>query len=328
MRRREFLAGLVGTSLVGVAVWPSAAHAQQAMPVVGYLRSTSLDPFASLGVALRDGLKEAGFVEGRNVKIESRYAGNQPDRLPVLAAELVRHPVAVIVGNSPSARAAKAVTTTVPIVFTIGGDPVRDGLVTNMNRPGGNVTGVSFLGGVVTTKRLELIRQFVPKATVIAVMVNPNTPETEAERSALLAAAQAIGLQTVVLDVNSDRDIEAGFAEAVRRGAGAMFIGTGSFMTSKRLDLVALAARHSLPAMHGGRESPEAGGLMSYGTSQTEAYRQAGIYAGRILKGEKPGTLPVAQATKFEFVINLKTAKALGLEFHPQLLATADEVIE
>ena len=258
MRRREFLAGLGGTGLggtsFGAAAWPFAAHAQQAMPVIGYLRSTSLDPFASLGVALRDCLKEAGFVEGRNVKIESRYAGNQPDRLPVLAAELVRHPVAVIVGNSPSARAAKAVTTTVPIVFTIGGDPVRDGLVTNMNRPGGNVTGVSFLGGVVTTKRLELIRQFVPKATVIAVMVNPNTPETEAERSALLAAAQAIGLQTVVLDVNSDRDIEAGFAEAVRRGAGAMFIGTGSFMTSKRLDLVALAARHSLPAMHGGRE--------------------------------------------------------------------------
>jgi putative tryptophan/tyrosine transport system substrate-binding protein len=327
MRRRDFIAALGGAA-TSLNLWPLAACAQRAMPVVGFLRSTSLEPFASLGVALRQGLKEAGFVEGRNVAIESRYADNQADRLPLLAAELVRHPVAVLVGNSPSARAAMTVTTTTPIVFTIGGDPVRDGLVSNMNRPGGNVTGVSFLAGVVSTKRFELVRQFVPRATSIAVMINPNTPETDAERTSLLAAAQAIGQQIIVLDVTSDRDIETGFATAIQRGAGAMFIGTGSFMTSKRLMIVSLAARHALPTMYNGRESVEAGGLMSYGTSQTEAYRQAGIYAGRVLKGEKPGDLPVTQSTKFEFAINLKTAKALGLEFHPQLLATADEVIE
>jgi ABC-type uncharacterized transport system substrate-binding protein len=323
MRRREFIAGLGG-----VAALPLVARAQQAMPVVGFLRSTSLTPFESLGNALREGLKEAGFVERRNVAIESRYADNRADRLPVLAGELARLPVAVIVGNSRAAHAAKDATMTIPIVFTVGNDPVRDGLVPNLNRPGGNITGVTFLAGVLGSKRLELLRQFVPKAAVIAVLVDPNTSETEIERKEILEGARAVGQQLLVFDVGSDRDIEAAFTAAVQRGVGAMLIGTGAFLTSKRKSLVALAARHALPTIAGQREDALAGGLMSYGTSQTAAYRQAGVYAGRILKGEKPGDLPVVQATTFEFVINLKTAKTLGLEFHPQLLATADEVIE
>jgi putative ABC transport system substrate-binding protein len=324
MRRREFIAGLGGA-----AALPFATHAQQpAMPVVGFLRSTSLLPFASLGAALRQGLAEAGFMEGRNLRIESRYAENQLSRLPLLAAELIRLPVAVIVANSPAAHAAKAVTATVPIVFTVGNDPVRDGLVTSLNRPGGNVTGVSFLAGVLGTKRLELLHQFVPKATTIALLMNPNTAETLTERTEVLAAAHLIGLQTIVLNVGSDRDIEAAFATATERRAGALFVGAGAFMNTKRENVVTLAARHALPAIYAQREGVDAGGLMSYGTSQNDAYRQAGVYAGRILKGEKPGDLPVMQSTKFEFVLNLKTAKALGLEFHPQLLGIADEVIE
>ena len=323
MRRREFIA-----ALSGAAAMPFAARAQQAMPVVGFLRSTSLVPFAHLGTALRQGLAEAGFVEGRDVRIESRYADGQPDRLPLLAAELIRLPVAVVVGNDTSSRAAKAVTATTPIVFAGGGDPVRSGLVANMNRPGGNVTGVSFLSGVLGTKRLELLRQFVPKATSIAVLVNSNSPETAAERNEVIAAAQTIGLPIMIFDVGSDPEIEAAVASAVGRGANALFIGTGAFLASKRHELVALAARHALPAIYNAREAVDAGGLMSYSTSQAEAYRHAGLYAGRILKGEKPADMPVLQASKFEFVINLKTAKTLELEFHPQLLATADEVIE
>ncbi len=323
MRRRAFIAGVGGAMAL-----PLVARAQQAKPVVGFLRSTSMAPFEGLGVALRAGLKEAGFVEEQNVAIESRYADNQRDRLPVLAAELIRKPVAVIVGNSRAAHAAKDATTTIPIVFTVGNDPVRDGLVRNLNRPGGNITGVTFLAGVLGSKRLELLRQFVPKAAVIAVLVDPNTSETEIERKEVIEAARAVGQQVLVFDVGSDRDIEAAFTAAVQRGAGAMLIGTGAFLTSKRNSMVALAARHALPTIAGQREDALAGGLMSYGTSQTAAYRQAGLYAGRILKGEKPGDLPVVQATKFEFVINLKTAKTLGLEFHPQLLAIADEVIE
>ena len=324
MRRREFFGVLGGAA----AAWPLAARAQQAMPVVGFLRSTSLAPFESLGIALRHGLKEAGFVEGQNVAIEARYADNQVNRLPVLAAELVRLPAAVIVANSQAAIAAKAAMTTVPVVFASGNDPVNAGLVPNLNRPGGNITGIAFLGGVVGTKRLALLRQFVPKATLVAVLVHPNTTETETERTELLAAAQSVGQQLVFLDVVSGGDIERAFATAIQRGAGAVLIGVGAFMNSHRERLAALAARHGVPAIHFQREFAEIGGLMSYGTSQPDAYRQAGIYAGRILKGEKPGDLPVVQATKFEFVINLKTAKTLGLEIHPQLLAAADEVIE
>jgi putative ABC transport system substrate-binding protein len=273
-------------------------------------------------------LKEAGFVEGQNVAIEFRSAEDHADRLPALVADLIRQPVAVIVGNGVPALAAKAATMTVPIVFLTGSDPVKDGMVASLNRPGGNVTGVVFFNSVVGAKRLELLRQLVPKARTIGLLVNPNSPNTKAERSDVQAAALAIGQQLIVAEANSDRDIEAAFATLVERGAGALLVGSGAFLNSLRERLVALAARHGLPASYTWREAVVAGGLMSYGASITDAYRQAGIYAGRILKGDKPADMPVIQSTKFEFVINLKTAKALGLEFHPQLLATADEVIE
>jgi putative ABC transport system substrate-binding protein len=248
--------------------------------------------------------------------------------LPALVADLLGRPVSVIVADNISALVAKAATKTIPIVFAGGGDPVQEGLVASLNRPGGNVTGVNFFAGVLGPKRLELLLQLVPKATTIAVLVNPNTIETEAERRDLQAAAQAIGRQLIILDVDSDRDIELAFATFAQRGASALLTGAGAFFNSKRGLLVALAARHGLPAMYAIRETVVAGGLMSYGPSITDAYRQVGIYTGRILKGEKPADLPVVQSSKFEFVINLKTAKTLGLEFHPQLLATADEVIE
>ena len=326
MRRREFIAGL--SSAAVPVLQPFAARAQQAIPVIGFLNSTSHAVTTHLFAAYRQGLKETGFIDGQNVAAEYRWAENQLDRLPSLAAELIRRPVAVIVGNSPSALAAKAATTSIPIVFTTGGDPVQDGLVTSLNRPGGNVTGVSFLGAVVGAKRLDLLRQIVPKATTIALLVNPNSPATDAERREVQAAAPAVGLQLTVADVGAVGDLETTFATFVERGVSALLIGGGSFLFSNRERIVALAARHALPAIYTQREHAVAGGLMSYGTSQTDAYRRAGVYAGRILKGERPGDLPVLQAAKFEFVINLKTAKTLGLEFNPQLLSIADELIE
>src|SRR5262250_3743558 len=328
MGRREFIA-LLGS---GVAGWPLAARAQQAaMPVIGFLNVASPDGYADLLRAFHQGLKDTGYVEGENVAIVYRWAEGQYPRLPELAAELVRRQVAVIAatGGIPSPLAAKAATATVPIVFVTGGDPVRDGLVASLNRPGGNVTGVSFLNSVLAAKRLELLHQIVPKATIIAAMSeNSSSPDIEAERRDLLAAAQAIGQQLIVLDVSSDREIETGFTTLVQRGAGALHVGTGAFMNSQRERIVALAARYRTPAIYNWREAVAAGGLMSYAPSNTDAYRQAGIYAGRILKGGKPSDLPVMLPTKFELVLNPKIAKALGLQIPDRLLALADEMIE
>ena len=325
MRRREFITLLGGAA----AAWPFMARAQQPpMPVIGFVRSSSLADSTVLVGAFHNGLRETGFVVGQNVALEYRYADNQFDRLPGLVADLISLPVAVIVGNAAPALAAKAATPTVPIVFATGGDPVEDGFVASMNRPGGNVTGVSFFGSVVGAKRLELLRQLVPSAMTIALLVNPGKANTEAERRDVQAAALAIGQQLIVLEASSVRDIETAFVTFVQRGAGALQAGGGAFMNSNRERIVALAARHALPTSYAQRDSVVAGGLMSYGASITDAYRQVGIYAGRILKGEKPGDLPVIRSSKFEFLINLKTAKTLGLTVPLALQAAADEVIE
>jgi len=322
MQRREFI------TLVGGAVttWSLAAQAQSAMPAIGFLRSSSLADAANLVTAFRQGLKQAGFVEGQNVVIEFHSANDHPDRLQALLADLIHQPVVVIVVNGGAALAAKAATTTVPIVFVGGDDPVRDGLVASFNRPGGNVTGVVFTAAGLGGKRLELLRRLVPKATTIGILMDLQGTSAEAER--VQAAALAIQQQLIILDVSSDRDIETAFPTLVQRGAGALLVSTGPFLYSRREKLVALAARYELPTSYPLREFAMTGGLMSYGTSITDAYRQAGIYTGQILKGEKPGELPIIQSSKFEFVINLKTAKTLGLEIPPNLLALADEAIE
>jgi ABC-type uncharacterized transport system substrate-binding protein len=325
VRRREFIT-LISSAAAG---WPLAARAQQpARPVIGFLRSASLDNAAPLVIAFQQGLKEIGYIDGQNVTIEVRSAENDRDRLSALVIDFTRRPVDVIVGNVVAAVAAKAATRTVPIVFATGSDPVNDGLVSSLNRPGGNVTGVSFFAAIVGRKRLELLREFVPAVRIIAVLVGPDSSDTIAERRDVETAAQAIGQQIIVVKATSDSEIDTAFAAFVQRGAGALLVGTGAFINSHLQQVVALAARNALPASYFLRETAVAGGLMSYGASITDAYRQVGIYAGRILKGEKPGDLPVMQSTKFEFVINLKTAKALGLGIPPTLLALADEVIE
>jgi putative ABC transport system substrate-binding protein len=321
MKRRAFI-----TLIGGAAAWPLAARAQQpAMPVVGFLRSASPQPDYRL-TAFRQGLKEAGFIEGQNVAIE--YRSDQTDRLPLLVADLLRRQVAVIVGNTPSALAAKAATTAVPIVFVTGGDPVRVGLVASLNRPAGNVTGISFITAELGSKQLGLLRELRPGAARIAVLADPKWPLTQRFVSELRAAALAVGQQLIVLDVSSGREIETAFTTLIQHGAGALQVGVGTFLASQRERIVALASRHAVPTIAPYREFVEAGGLMSYAGSISDAYRQGGIYAGRILKGEKPGDLPVMLPTKFEFVINLKTAKALGLEVPDRLLIAADEVIE
>ena len=327
IRRREFIFTLGGAA----AAWPLAARAQQpAMPVVGFLRSAlPPEPDATHRVtAFHLGMKETGYVEGQNAAIEYRSAEGQTDKLPLLVADLLRQQVALIVGNTPSALAAKAATTTVPIVFVTGGDPVRDRLVASLNRPGGNVTGISFISVELGAKQLGLLRDLRPGAARIAVLVDPKWPLTERFVSELRAAALAVEQQIELLYVSTGREIETAFTMLVQRGAGALHVGIGAFMGSQRERIIALAARHGIPAIYTWREAVAAGGLISYAPSIPDAYRQAGIYAGRILKGEKPGDLPVMLPTKFELVINLKTAKALGLEIPDRLLISADEVIE
>jgi ABC-type uncharacterized transport system substrate-binding protein len=321
MKRRALI-----TLLGGAAAWPLAARAQRpSIPVVGFLRSGTLP--GDRVTALRQGLKEEGFVEGQDVRIEYRSAEDQT-KLPLLVADLLRRQVALIVGNTAAALAAKAATITVPIVFVTGGDPVRDGFVASLNRPGGNVTGVSFVSAEVGAKQLGLLRELRPEVARIAVVVDPKWPITEPFVSQVRAAASVMGLQIDVLYVGSGREIETAFTTLVQRGAGALHVGIGGFMVSQRERIVALAARHRIPAIYPWREAVADGGLMSYGTSTNDAYRRAGIYAGRILKGEKPGDLPILLPTKFELVINVTTAKGLGLAVPDRLLALADEVIE
>jgi putative ABC transport system substrate-binding protein len=325
MRRREFI-----TLLGGATAWPLAARAQQAAaPTVWFLRSSPAAPFAHIVAAFRKGLTEAGFVEGRNVVIEQRWADNQPDRLPRLASDLIRRQVAVIVGNGIAAEAARTVTSTIPIVFVVGDDPVKMGLVASLNRPEGNLTGVTFFGGgQLGAKRLELLRELAPKAGIVAVLLDPNNPGFEVELPSLEAAARALGLQLVLVKPESERHIDAAFDRIVATGAGAVLFGGGPVLRSQHQQVVALAARHAIPTVYELRDYVEAGGLISYSASLTAAYRQAGVYAGRILMGAKPSELPVLQPTTFELAINLKTAKALGLVVPEKLLVAADEVIE
>jgi putative ABC transport system substrate-binding protein len=299
------------------------------MPVVGLLRSTPAAPFNDLVAGLRQGLNETGFVEGRNVIIEQRWADNQLDRLPDLAVDLVRHQAAVIVGNQQAIQPARAAAPTTPIVFVTGEDPVRVGLVASLSRPGGNLTGVTFFGGSqLAGKRMELLHQLVPKATVVAVFGDPGYPAFDAGLPDLEAAARAMGLQILVVRVARSSEFEAAFTKVTQAGAGALYVSGSPFFTSERNTIVALAARHAIPAAYDLRDQVAAGGLISYSSSIAGAYRQAGVYAGQILKGAKPSELPVQQPTTFELVINLKTAKTLGLTVPPSLLIAATEVIE
>jgi putative ABC transport system substrate-binding protein len=328
VKRREFLTFLGS----GAAAWPVAAPAQQpAMPVVGVVNAGSLGASASRSAAFRKGLSETGYIEGQNATVEYHWFSGQYDRLPALMADLVRRRVAVIAtpGGTPAALAAKAATTTIPIVFGVAEDPVKLGLVSSLARPGGNATGTNVFLWEVSAKRLGLLHELVPKAVRIAVLINPgNVPSAEAALRDLPEAALAIGLQIQVLKASTSGEIEAAFATLVRDRADALFVAPDTFFISRRVQFATLAARHGIPAAYSTREEVEAGGLMSYGTDIPDMWRQVGIYSGQVLKGAKPAELPVVQSTKFEFVINLQTARALGLEVPPTLLARADEVIE
>jgi putative ABC transport system substrate-binding protein len=324
MRRREFF------TVAGAAfAWPLAARAQQTtMPVIGFLRSSTETGFGHLVAAFRQGLSENGYVEGRNVAIEFRWSGDQLDRLPALAADLVSRQVNVIVSNSGSMPAATAATKTIPIVFVSGEDPVTGRLVTNLHRPGGNVTGVTFYDVPLSGKRLGLLHELIPKAARIALLLDPSFVAAEAQQRELEIAAQAIGRQIFIVKAATEGEIDGAVSTIARSAAGALLVGGGAFFNRQRQQFVAVAARLAIPAIYVLREFVEAGGLMSYGTSQSEAYRRAAGFVSRILKGEKPADMPVELPTKFELVINLKTAKTLGLTMPPGVLAIADEVIE
>ena len=325
LKRREFI-----TLLGGAAAWPLAASAQQSMPVVGFLNGASPTELESRVVAFRDGLAEKGYVEGHSVAIEYRWGLGQYERLPEMAVDLVRHRVAVIAatGGVPSVRAAKAATSEIPIVFTMGSDPVAFGLVASLNRPGSNVTGITLLSGEIVSKRIALLRDLLPGAKMLGVLVNSTTPASEAEAAAAERVAHTLGWQVKVLRVGEGRDFDAAFQPIMRERVDALLVTTDPIFEGQRHRIVALAAHHAIPTIYALRDYAVAGGLMSYGASISEMYRQAGLYAGRILKGEKAADLPVMQASKFELFINLKTAKTLGIPISPALLAIADEVIE
>jgi putative ABC transport system substrate-binding protein len=327
MKRRQFIM-LLGAG--AATTWPLATRGQQTpMPVVGFLSTRTASDSANVLAAFHNGMKEVGFVDGQTVRVEYHWAGSQYDRLPELAADMVRTRVAVITAiGPPAAVAAKAATATVPIVFTVGSDPVKIGLVANLGRPGGNATGVNIFSAELGSKRLGLLHDLMPTASVVALLVNPHFPNIASYVSEVEAAARAIGWQIRTLNAGNEGEIDAAFATIVQLHAEAVFVAADPFFTGRRDQIVALAARHAIPAVYEVREFPVAGGLMSYGTSLIDAYRLAGVYVGRILKGEKPADLPIVQPTKFELVINLKTANALGLTFPPGLLAIADEVIE
>ena len=324
MKRRAFI-----TLLGGAAAWPLLVHAQQpTMPVIGFLGIAPPDTIADRLRAFRNGLKTIGYVEGENAAIVYRWTENPVDRLPELAAELVRRPVGVIVAIANAASAAKEATTTIPIVFSVAEDPVRLGLVPSLARPGGNLTGVNIFSAELAAKRLELVRELLPSATRIAVLISPSGPSSEATLRDIEPAAHALGLRVQVLNASTPREIDAAFATLVRERLDALFLAADPFFTSRRVQLANLATRHVVPMISATREVPEAGGLISYGANISDGWRQMGVYVGRILRGTKPADLPVVQSTKFELVINAQTARILGLEVPPTLLARADEVIE
>ena len=329
MKRREFIVGL-GSAAASSLVWPLAAHSQQPMPVVGYLSSRSPNESEAVLAAFRQGLGEAGYGVGQNVAIEYRWAEGHYDRLPALAAELVGLKVSAILaaGGPPSALAAKKATSTIPVIFSAADDPVGIGLVQSLNRPGGNVTGMSVFNATLGAKRLELLHEFVPAARTIAYLTNPANPSAHLEVSAVQEAAKTFGIDLQILKASNDQEVEAAFARLAELHAGAIIVAGEPYFDSRRAAIVGLAARYAVPASYGWRENVAMGGLLSYGTSISDSYRNSGVYCGRILKGEKPADLPVMQPTKFEMTINLKTARTLGLAIPPTLLTGADEVIE